>query len=100
MSTNPAPATARNANRRIQSRTLPFRIDLFPHLNIMIVATKEPRALLRSRNPENLPRLGRRRDVAAEPLGDADHALDQHGVVLRELARRDIGVVLVAHAHV
>src|SRR5262249_57266801 len=38
--------------------------------------------LLRPRNAENLPRLGRRGDVAAEPLRNAGHALHQHGGVL------------------
>src|ERR1700704_1015447 len=36
---------------------------------------------------------------AAETLRDLDHPLHQHGVVLRELARRDIGIVLVADPH-
>src|SRR5215218_10851980 len=58
------------------------------------------RLSLRPWDPEDLPCLGRRGDVAAEALGEADHALDQHGIVLGELARRDIGVVLVADAHV
>ena len=42
----------------------------------------------------------RPRSRSIEPLRDADHAVDQHGVVLGELARRDIRIVLVADADV
>src|SRR4029453_9598308 len=57
-------------------------------------------ALLRAREPQNLARLLGGGDLAPQPLRDAHHAFDQHGVVLGELARRHIGIVLVADPHV
>src|SRR5215468_10616342 len=55
---------------------------------------------LRAREPEDLPRLVGSGDLAPQPARDAYHALHQHGIVLGEFAWRDIGIVLVADAHV
>src|SRR5690606_16804189 len=63
------------------------------------VRDEAPRRLLRPLQAEDLPRLVRRRNLAAEVAGDADHALDKDRVVFRELPRRDIRIVLVADAH-
>src|SRR5262244_3921769 len=53
-----------------------------------------------AREPEDLPRLVGSGDLASQPARDARHALHQHGIVLGEFAWRDIGIVLVADAHV
>src|SRR5262249_4876461 len=55
---------------------------------------------LRAREPEDLPRLVGGGDFASQSARDARHALHQHGIVLGEFAWRDIGIVLVADAHV
>src|SRR5512144_2287825 len=55
---------------------------------------------LRAREPENPPRLVGGGDLAPEGARDADHAVHQHRVVPGEFARRHIGIVLVADAHV
>src|SRR5262249_52382727 len=59
-----------------------------------------PSRSLRVLEPEDLPRLVGSGDLASQPARDARHALDQHGVVLGEFARRDIGIVLIADPHV
>src|SRR5262249_27166383 len=55
---------------------------------------------LPARGPEDLPRLVGSGDLAPQPTRDAHHALHQHGIVLGEFAWCDMGVVLVADAHV
>src|SRR5215510_8195777 len=50
--------------------------------------------------PQNLPRLGRRRDVVAQDLDDVRRLLDECGIAGRELALREIEVVLKPDAHV
>src|SRR5882672_1962260 len=62
-----------------------------PRRNIM--------AALLPREADDLAGFLRAGHPAAETFGDLDHPLHQHGVVLGQLARRDIGIVLVADPH-
>src|SRR5215471_14430821 len=55
---------------------------------------------VRAFEPEQLPRLVRRRDVVTEVLDDAANLGDLLGVALGELARTDIERILQTHPHI